>query len=1030
MKKITLLLILVLTTTLSFSQVSIGNGDDGSGYNTPPISPYYGYSYSQSIYLASEINTSGDITSIEYALNAGSDFSSADDNVDVWIGHTTKTAFDSTSDWVDVSTLNQVLTDGTVSVSGDILTITFSSSFAYNGTDNLVVAVDANEPGYGSSSSYVLSTNGPTAGLTLDQKSDSTNSDPTSPANGTLRQNRGNITFNGIIQSCPETSALTLDAVTNATATISWTAGGTETTWEYVVQASGTGEPAAGGTSTTTNPLTVSGLSAATAYEIYIRAACDGGDFSAWVSTTFTTSCDSVTSFPYLESFENITTGQPICWQVDGSLGSTSSYHFSSYVTGQSGRGMRFNSYNASSGETSELITPIMDASALSSLELNFQYKNPTGGDFEILISNDGGQNYTSLESGLTGQADWAPKNYDLTSYISSTMLVKFKGTSNYGSGDAYIYLDEVGIRKIPSCTPPSNITATVNSLTEVEISWTAGGNETEWTYEFGPTGFTQGSGTLTVTGPNNPITLGGLTSGATYDIYVQANCSGSDGDSPWETISWTMPVAGDTFATATTLPFTISPEGTGCSTSTISIDFPNSGFTASGLVSQGTSPTGVDAFFNWTATTDALRYWGTGSGFPYIGIHDASGTEIAYSTYNQGDVVLSGWAIGDELVIRIYDYGTSNVLVDFCLEYYTLPSAPNCAENVSPTGSDVSFNDGAAAITWDAPSSGIAPTAYEVFWGTTSGDLTSIGVLDAPTTTANILGLSYGATYYYSIVPRNGASLAVGCAEYSLTIENAPIPFSTDFTNYPAGFSESEGPYGTPSATDNTSAWVTSDFLNDATLGTGAKVNIYSTFTDEYLISPSFDLSAGTHYLNIDAGITDYNGSGADADGMGADDYVVVLFSEDDGTTWSELYRWDSTSGLTNASQAMPEVAISSTSSTAKFALYANSGASSGGDYDFHVTNFQVTTTTLGTATNTLEGFTLYPTIVKEELNFRSQNNVEAITVFNLLGQKVFSGAPNTNNSSINLSNLRPGVYVVKVSAEGKIGSYKIIKE
>ena len=84
----------------------------------------------------------------------------------------------------------------------------------------------------------------------------------------------------------------------------------------------------------------------------------------------------------------------------------------------------------------------------------------------------------------------------------------------------------------------------------------------------------------------------------------------------------------------------------------------------------------------------------------------------------------------------------------------------------------------------------------------------------------------------------------------------------------------------------------------------------------------------------------------------------------------------------------------------------------------------------TLGTANNILEGFTLYPTIVKEELNFRSQNKVEAITVFNLLGQKVFSGAPNTNNSSINLSNLRPGVYVVKVSAEGKIGSYKIVKE
>jgi hypothetical protein len=621
----------------------------------------------------------------------------------------------------------------------------------------------------------------------------------------------------------------------------------------------------------------------------------------------------------------------------------------------------------------------------------------------------------------------WASHEYELSSYVGQTIYVAFKYRGDYADE---IYIDDFSIAPPPSCFPVTSLEATANSLTEVEISWTAGGTETEWTYEFGPTGFTQGSGTLTVTGPNNPITLGGLTSGATYDIYVQANCSGSDGDSSWETISWTMPIAGDTFATATTLPFTISPEGTGCTTSNLSIDFPNSGFTASGLLSQGTAPTGVDAFFNWTATTDALRYWGTGSGSPYIGIHDASGTEIAYSTYNQADVVLSGWAIGDELVIRIYDYGTSMVNVEFCLEYYTLPAAPNCAENVSPTGSDVSFNNGAATITWDAPSSGIAPTGYEVFWGTTSGDLTSIGVIDAPTTTANILGLSYGATYYYSVVPQNGASLAVGCTEYSLTIENAPIPFSTDFTNYPAGFTESEGPFGAPDATDNDSAWDTSDFLNDATLGKGAKVNIYGTSRDEYLISPTFDLSAGTHYLNIDAGITDWNGTGADAGGMDVDeDYVSLVFSEDDGATWSELYRWDSTSGLTNASQAMPEVSISSTSSTAKFALYAYSGVS-GADYDFHVTNFQVTTTTLGTATNTLEGFTLYPTIVKEELNFRSQNNVETITVFNLLGQKVFSGAPNTNNSSINLSNLRPGVYVVKVSAEGKIGSYKIIKE
>ena len=47
-------------------------------------------------------------------MNAGSDFSTADDNVDVWLGHTAKTAFDTSADWVDVSSLTHVLVDGTV----------------------------------------------------------------------------------------------------------------------------------------------------------------------------------------------------------------------------------------------------------------------------------------------------------------------------------------------------------------------------------------------------------------------------------------------------------------------------------------------------------------------------------------------------------------------------------------------------------------------------------------------------------------------------------------------------------------------------------------------------------------------------------------------------------------------------------------------------------------------------------------------------------------------------------------------------
>ena len=132
----------------------------------------------------------------------------------------------------------------------------------------------------------------------------------------------------------------------------------------------------------------------------------------------------------------------------------------------------------------------------------------------------------------------WVSYEYDLSSYVGQTIYVAFKYRGDYADE---VYIDDFSIATPPSCFSPTDLTATTNSLTDVDISWTAGGTETEWTYEFGPTGFTQGSGTLTETGSNNPITLEGLTSAATYDIYVQANCGGTDGNSTWSTISWTL---------------------------------------------------------------------------------------------------------------------------------------------------------------------------------------------------------------------------------------------------------------------------------------------------------------------------------------------------------------------------------------------------------------------------------------------------------------------------------------------------------
>ena len=89
--------------------------------------------------------------------------------------------------------------------------------------------------------------------------------------------------------ACIAPSALAASNVTDYSADISWSAGGTETAYEYVFQAAGIGEPTGAGTQLTTTSVSLSGLSSNTAYEFYVRSACDDGSFSTWSSVDFTT---------------------------------------------------------------------------------------------------------------------------------------------------------------------------------------------------------------------------------------------------------------------------------------------------------------------------------------------------------------------------------------------------------------------------------------------------------------------------------------------------------------------------------------------------------------------------------------------------------------------------------------------------------------------------------------------------------------------------------------------------------------------
>ena len=94
-----------------------------------------------SLKLQNEINSSGDIDQILLEWD-GSETESR--SWKIFMGHTSKGSYTSTTDWVSSSGLTQVF-NGTVSLAGIgssyFVTITLDTNFSYNNSDNLIIAI-------------------------------------------------------------------------------------------------------------------------------------------------------------------------------------------------------------------------------------------------------------------------------------------------------------------------------------------------------------------------------------------------------------------------------------------------------------------------------------------------------------------------------------------------------------------------------------------------------------------------------------------------------------------------------------------------------------------------------------------------------------------------------------------------------------------------------------------------------------------------------------------------------------------------
>ena len=287
--------------------------------------------------------------------------------------------------------------------------------------------------------------------------------------------NLGPFSFN-TLPLCPMPTGTFVNSLTTDAATLNWVAGGVEDTWDVewgnngFLLGSGNQDF---GLAVTNDPLT--GLSVDTDYHWYVRAVCDlnmgdGVDTTSFFVGPLSFATNAVCANP-------------------SALGVMNNNGFESDLT-----------WTAGGTET----------------EWNVQWGDAgfvLGGVDANIISN-----VTTLPINLTGLTPNTPYQFYVQSVCGSTSdsLSSWVGPFNWNT--------------IPFCANPSGLGSTAYTTTGATIDWTAGGSETEWTYEFGESGFVLGTGAQTTVTSATQI-LTGLTPGTNYCFYVQANC-GSTSDS------------------------------------------------------------------------------------------------------------------------------------------------------------------------------------------------------------------------------------------------------------------------------------------------------------------------------------------------------------------------------------------------------------------------------------------------------------------------------------------------------------------
>lgn len=361
------------------------------------------------------------------------------------------------------------------------------------------------------------------------------------------------------------------------------------------------------------------------------------------------------------------------------------------------------------------------------------------------------------------------------------------------------------------------------------------------------------------------------------------------------------------------------------------------------------------------------------------------------------------------------------------------LTSLPTCDAPSALTLSNLTQTS--AMVSWTAPGTqtGYNLRLYEGTDATTTPVIEQLGLSGSLVDSGSYLsGLNAETSYYFTIQSICGTDLSIE-GGIGFTTSAAPIVPSPDYTEE---FSTFPGPYWSEASgafadgpTGTTSDWQSDLFANQGT-NTCAKVNIYFSNQNHWLISPDFDLSGGAFTLSLEAAVTEWNLTTPSA--MGSDDSVRLLASQDSGITWSVLYTWDASNTPSNTGTTLASVDLSPYTGIVRFALLASDGTVNDvEDYDFFIDNFRIQSGALGTTDITDIELKGYPNPVTDShFYITNKEIITEINIYNVLGQRTEQLYFNSNNISLDLQQYQTGYYFVDVISNNKSKVIKIFKQ